>query len=139
MLFEIFTHIDSTAHYPITDIPNKRAINHLIDKRKYQKEYIFSTDDLSHSLGGVLLRYKKDCSGKITGSIRDTYTFIDETDETVGVSFPYLDFEGSLCCWKGGNFISDVWMGDLERHGFAKSFKINVDWELGQNGWVNSK
>jgi hypothetical protein len=91
---------------------------------------IRTTGDLSTSVGRTILQYGRDANG-FFGGFDDRYTFLDtRPDEGVNVTFPALSFEGALCCWKGGNSISDQWMADLERHGFAKSFDVKARWRV---------
>lgn len=69
--------------------------------------------------------------GRLLG---ETYTFLDTQDPFTGETFLLLDkIQGILgdCCWKCGAYVKDRWMGDLETHGFAKSFKVNGNWVIG--------
>ncbi len=122
--------------------PNRKAFQRLSSSNKTEYQYpldSFESADLANSIGGAILYYKKDSSGKITGSIRDKYTFLDKPHKALAVYFtsnarsdgiPLLGIEGLLCCWKGGSRITDIWMGDLETYGLAKSFEVHIDWTL---------
>jgi RHS repeat-associated protein len=63
----------------------------------------------------------------------EVYTFLDTKDQFTGETFVYLDtIQGVFgdCCWKCGNYVTDRWMGDLETHGFAKSFNVKGTWKI---------
>lgn len=126
-----------SAYNPTSSNPNKRARRALHGKETYSEGYQFRDNDLAHSIGGANLKYTKSAEGEITGAIRDNYTFLDNPHPNLGVHFtsdgtgggtPLLDAFGIFCCWKGGSYITDIWMGDLEKHGFAKKFEVHVDW-----------
>jgi hypothetical protein len=61
----------------------------------------------------------------------ESYSFLDvNPSEGLNVVFFYLKFEGFLCCWKCGEYVSDFWMGDLERFGHAKSYSVKGYWSF---------
>jgi len=91
-----------------------------------------TTGDLQTSVNRITLTYGRDANG-FYGGFDDKFTFLDtRPDEGVDAEFPRLQDTGRevRCCWKGGNNISDKWMADLERYGFAKSFDVKARWRV---------
>jgi RHS repeat-associated protein len=87
-------------------------------------------EDLGQALQKMLITYER-TGGYLLHAYLATekYTFIDTAfRSTLNVPLPFLDHEP--CCWKGGSEISDHWLGDLERYGFAKAFRVRSSWYL---------
>ncbi len=124
-----------------SDIRNKGAASikaaNLQAPREVEQQGVWrlsirTTGDLSTSVGRTILEYGRDANG-FFGGFDDRYTFLDtRPDEGVDVTFPRLQVTGRevKCCWMGGNNISDEWMADLERFGFAKSFDVKSRWRV---------
>jgi hypothetical protein len=96
--------------------------------------------DLAKSLGGVYITYTAQGPSTIRGKIHDEYTFKPNRPAEVrapglGEEFPYLTTVSKtrFCCWDGGDYITDMWLYDLERYGLAKSFYIDIHWFLYRN------
>ncbi len=130
--------------------PNERAKAFLsrTNKKTYQENFpersgkyagirldIGFVGDLSTSLGGVRLTYTRGEKNVIHGNISDVYTFRDNPEQDLTVSFtttgqhsgrPLLQYFG----WEGGSTITDEWMGDLEKYGFAKKFTTKINWTI---------
>lgn len=97
----------------------------------YKAKIGWKNEDIRTSFGRVIFHYRLDRSFNVLGEIRDHYTFLDtRSNENKGVPFPHLNLYGWACCWKGGDHISDIWMGDLERYGYAKSFLSHIEWTV---------
>ena len=87
--------------------------------------------DRATSIGRVNIQYAQQNFGGMVSArfSNERYTFLDTKNwENPNVYLPFLQKEGILCCWKGGDEISDKWMGDLERYGYAKSFGVDAEW-----------
>ena len=119
-----------------TTLANSEAHSQLSGKKGgvltlYRAKLGWKNPDIRFSFGRVLFHYRVDGNGNILGEILDHYTFLDtKPDENVSVPFPHFNWTGWGCCWKGGDVISDFWMGDLEKNGFAKSFVSHIEWVL---------
>jgi len=90
-------------------------------------------DDLNTAVQRIVVQYEDYKHSKMVKAHlpTETYTFLDTgEDEGKGADLLFLGFEGSLCGWKGGSFISDKWLGDLEKYNYAKSFRVYSSWTV---------
>lgn len=135
---------------PGMQLANRDAKNHFKSGgiAPYIRRGIHTTGDLSTAIGRTTAKYTTGTEyipsmpmtmgvpmpgitihvihGELLG---ERYTFLDtKPGDPVNVTFPFLNLEGFLCCWKGGNNISDQWMADLERYGYAKSYNVKGNW-----------
>lgn len=64
--------------------------------------------------------------------VKEKYTFLDtQPDEKKDATFPMLsELVGGGCCWTCGDTVTDHWMADLERFGYAKSFDVKWSWSV---------
>ena len=98
--------------------------------------------DLMTSIGRVLVAYEHKVAYLtrhiINGHFEvikayfpsERFDFQDTTEKEkkLNVVFPFFGLASYLCCWKGGSSITDLWMADLEIHGFAQSFEVTATW-----------
>ncbi len=90
---------------------------------------MWDNKDLGYSIGSCLINYDVQLKGgvyEITAIINDRYDFHSE----LKVKFDYLEFEGIMCGWKGGEHVYDTWMKQLAEKGYAKEFFTKIQWVL---------
>jgi RHS repeat-associated protein len=87
-------------------------------------------EDLGQALQRMLITYERSGGHLLYAYLAtEKYTFIDTAFRSkLNVNLPFLNYEP--CCWKGGSEIHDHWLGDLERYGFAKAFRVRSSWYL---------
>ena len=106
----------------------------------FVRQNIHTSGDLGTAVGRTAAKYEVGTTSSwvfwtvpvIKGELLgERYTFLDtKPGEGVNVYFPFLSLEGYVCCWRCGDMVSDQWMADLERFGYAKSFEVKGEWTV---------
>ena len=82
------------------------------------------------AIGRVLITYRLiSRRGAMKATFEtEKFTFSDTTEDQRYFNAPFdnLNYFAGSCCWKGGEAITDFWMADLEKYGYAKSFRVKT-------------